>query len=56
MSSDRDGDFGTVGATFTSGVGVGVSSIAIFVCASSTVDAFDFFPPVGFAPSNAPAV
>ena len=27
----------------TFGVGVGVSSIAIFVCASSIVDAFDFF-------------
>ena len=35
---------------------VGVSSRAIFVCASSIVGAFDFFPPVGFAPSNAPAV
>jgi len=28
---------------------VGVSSIAIFVCASSIVDAFDFLPPQVFA-------
>ena len=30
-------------STFGVVVGVGVSSIAIFVCASSIVDAFDFF-------------
>ena len=36
-------------STFGVVVGVGVSSIAIFVCASSTVDAFDFLPPQVFA-------